>query len=308
MGLNRPQYPWFPEFLMQEYLRIFVPFFSLVSLGAALLCLFLAWQWSKEPALGWLGLFLTSLAGIECSLMAGPDSTLWIAGFSQVLYLVSLPGLMLSLTSLKVSWPFVFLYGVFSLFLILAMESPWRLFSGLEAAASVGAFTWTGFCILFLGIRLRRLKNPLPRRLFHRFLLVSLLLLPLMLCDSLGSLAGWTWILGFDQLTLPFYLLAISVLVVSEAAKWLKALAQSPQEQPSAPGESPMDLSPRLKEIAEKLLEGLSSKEIAHQLHISPKTAENHIYSLYKKVGAKSRVQFYYIYKKTNPATPPSAR
>lgn len=50
-------------------------------------------------------------------------------------------------------------------------------------------------------------------------------------------------------------------------------------------------ISKREKEIAELILQGKSNKEIEHQLFISAHTVKNHIYSLYQKVGVKSRGQ-----------------
>ena len=49
-----------------------------------------------------------------------------------------------------------------------------------------------------------------------------------------------------------------------------------------------MPLSPRETEVVELLCDGLSSKEIAHHLHLSPKTVENHRYNIYRKCHVES--------------------
>jgi len=49
------------------------------------------------------------------------------------------------------------------------------------------------------------------------------------------------------------------------------------------PGRARTGLSPREVEVVQLLCEGLSSKEIARRLHLSPKTVENHRYNIYKK-------------------------
>jgi DNA-binding NarL/FixJ family response regulator len=41
------------------------------------------------------------------------------------------------------------------------------------------------------------------------------------------------------------------------------------------------------------LLEGESGKVIADRLYISSKTVENHVTNIYRKVGAKNRVQLF---------------
>lgn len=66
------------------------------------------------------------------------------------------------------------------------------------------------------------------------------------------------------------------------------------QSSPDSPGgkDNPYStLTPREQEVMRKLAEGLSSKEIAKQLFISPKTVENHRTNLMKKLGLKSTVE-----------------
>ena len=52
----------------------------------------------------------------------------------------------------------------------------------------------------------------------------------------------------------------------------------------------PAGLTAREVEVLRLLARGLSSKEIAAELVISPKTARNHIEHIYVKTGATSRV------------------
>ena len=51
------------------------------------------------------------------------------------------------------------------------------------------------------------------------------------------------------------------------------------------------DLSPREREIAELLFRGFANKEIAQKLSISYGTVKNHVYSLYTKLGIRSRFE-----------------
>ncbi len=50
-------------------------------------------------------------------------------------------------------------------------------------------------------------------------------------------------------------------------------------------------ISSRQREIIEFILKGKSNKEIADALFIAPHTVKNHIYSLYQKLGVKSRME-----------------
>ena len=48
-------------------------------------------------------------------------------------------------------------------------------------------------------------------------------------------------------------------------------------------------LTPREIEVLSLIAAGQTAKEAARQLDISPKTADNHIQSLYSKIGVKTR-------------------
>ena len=55
--------------------------------------------------------------------------------------------------------------------------------------------------------------------------------------------------------------------------------------------EGPAGLTAREVEVLRLLARGLSNKEIAKQLVISPKTAGNHIEHIYSKIGASTRAR-----------------
>jgi DNA-binding NarL/FixJ family response regulator len=48
-------------------------------------------------------------------------------------------------------------------------------------------------------------------------------------------------------------------------------------------------LTARQREILELLREGLTGPQIANRLHISPKTAENHVGAILAKLDVRSR-------------------
>jgi RNA polymerase sigma factor (sigma-70 family) len=50
-------------------------------------------------------------------------------------------------------------------------------------------------------------------------------------------------------------------------------------------------LTPRERDVLQALSEGLTDKEIAQQLHISPATAHAHVVRTLGKLGAHSRLQ-----------------
>jgi DNA-binding CsgD family transcriptional regulator len=51
------------------------------------------------------------------------------------------------------------------------------------------------------------------------------------------------------------------------------------------------DLSPRQKRVIELVAEGLTNRDVAEQLGISPGVVRNHLYRIYDKVGISNRVE-----------------
>jgi non-specific serine/threonine protein kinase len=50
-------------------------------------------------------------------------------------------------------------------------------------------------------------------------------------------------------------------------------------------------LTPREEQVAELVAEGLSNRQIAHRLHMSERTAENHVTHILTKLGFDSRAR-----------------
>jgi DNA-binding NarL/FixJ family response regulator len=56
-------------------------------------------------------------------------------------------------------------------------------------------------------------------------------------------------------------------------------------------GEEPAGLTQREVEVLRLVARGLSNKQIAEQLVISPKTVANHVEQIYSKIAASTRAQ-----------------
>ena len=70
------------------------------------------------------------------------------------------------------------------------------------------------------------------------------------------------------------------------------ALGETPTAPTSAaPGRSVSELTPREREIAVLVAEGLSNRDVASRLVISPRTAETHVEHILTKLGFTSRAQ-----------------
>lgn len=51
------------------------------------------------------------------------------------------------------------------------------------------------------------------------------------------------------------------------------------------------DITEKQTEIIELIIRGLTYKEIAEKLFISPKTVDNHVQNIYKKLNINSKMQ-----------------
>ena len=65
-------------------------------------------------------------------------------------------------------------------------------------------------------------------------------------------------------------------------------LSGSPDDEPSTP---PAHLTPRQAEVLRLLEQGLSTKQIAQELHLSTETVKNHVRLLLRALGVNSRLE-----------------
>lgn len=133
-------------------------------------------------------------------------------------------------------------------------------------------------------------------RLRRRFAATTLGFVPLDMLDLFGQDWGWTWAAPLQGQVIAVYLIVISVLISAEAWRWFARPPVSPPQK-AGPDLAGLELSSRQEEVARFILRGLSAKEIAQQLDLSPKTVENHTYSIFRKAGVSSRLQFYETFR-----------
>jgi DNA-binding CsgD family transcriptional regulator len=166
---------------------------------------------------------------------------------------------------------------------------------GVPLSLRLGAagFILTGGAVALVGIAflLAELKDEPPslRFLTRGFGWSCLGFIPLTLLEAfLESSNAWPYKpVSVDSL---FYLILNCVSCLALARSLLRdegrAFAGVDDERAAGLG-----LTERERAMAELIGRGLSNKEIASELGISPATVRTHIYNLYRKVGAGSRVE-----------------
>ncbi|MGH2874649.1 MAG: response regulator, partial [Solirubrobacteraceae bacterium] len=104
---------------------------------------------------------------------------------------------------------------------------------------------------------------------------------------------------GFLAKDTPVDSLVVAIHAAASGAAWLSPRAaevvlgqirDAPEADPTEL--APIDeLSPRELDVLRLLADGLENAQIAAELHISPRTAKNHVSSILSKLGLPSRVQ-----------------
>lgn len=320
-----------------RFLRNAAIVLSLLGVSASCLVVAIAYRWTRNKVLRAFLFLLASFAGIAVSVLvpvrfsvAGVSAGTILEVAAELVYLVAMPRFVWR--SLELPLPRALRLGGWVGYAILAAYYVRAAFWGIGLVGAVTALSFglTIAAVSFMVLRLGRVEDRLLRGLFRRFLLTTAIFIPLTILDSVGSIRGWRWIEPFDRLSVAFYVLAVSALIIAEASRWLAHIAEGklrgasdaadaseagvgaepgiPPEDPGAltvdhgsePDFGAFGLSPRQVQIARLILRGYSAKEIGAKLDISAKTAENHTYALYRKVGAQSRLQFYSILRRAS--------
>lgn len=152
-----------------------------------------------------------------------------------------------------------------------------------------------GLAIAAFGLILRSPLQPgepaFLKPLLKAYSLCALIFAPLGIIEYGVSYSGLFGIKDFsvDYLFYFFWNLAS----MSVAIRLFRLDSSSGPSLNSVPSEriQALGLSPRETEMAIMIARGLSNKEIAVELFISPATVRTHIYNLYRKVDAGNRVE-----------------
>ena len=173
-------------------------------------------------------------------------------------------------------------------------------FAGVEALTGFKAWNLaghflTGFAMASFGILARGPLNPgeppALRPLMKAYGLCAIIFAPAGIIESALQSSGITWLtmLSLDHL---FYL-SWNIVSMTAAVKLFNPgeygqtlLERVPEERIKS-----LKLSDREVEMAVMIGQGLTNKEIASRLFISPATVRTHIYNLYQKTGAGSRIE-----------------
>lgn len=239
----------------------------------------------------WISLLkgITSLPG-----ETGTDAASWIFQllggglniavlpyFASALVLVPLPK---KVKAFFWCWNILFIFMALTVFLFPRFSGVLPLLSLMQVLTILGA-------IIFIALGFKRMENTEWKKALVRFLIASGVFLILLMLDMLVTLLPIKALAWFDNLSMPVYLITITGGAFFFAGRFLsrEALVKAGSITPDA--KKFYGLSDRETQIVENLLAGYSNKEIGSRLFISPKTVENHLYNIYRKLDVGSRTQ-----------------
>lgn len=180
---------------------------------------------------------------------------------------------------------FVIVLSGFAGGFVFTSTATWRLTTRIVYSAAM---------VLF-GIALIRPRvSPKPASL--RFLVRSFGACALLFAPAgiLEWVFGTLEIPGIANLSLDhFFFLAWNLVSMSAAVRLIRPGEENSRLLDEVPHDriESLGLSAREVEMATMIARGMTNKEIAAALFISPATVRTHIYNLYRKAGARSRVE-----------------
>ncbi len=132
--------------------------------------------------------------------------------------------------------------------------------------------------------------NKTLKRFIIIFALTTLLFLPLITMNSFHF--GFIRHMELIKLSaLPAYFLVISVLSLIFVIKYFNIPAFIADNKLTDYFKQTYGITEKQGEVIELILEGLTYKQIAEKLFISPKTVDNHIQNIYGKLNVTSKLQ-----------------
>lgn len=146
---------------------------------------------------------------------------------------------------------------------------------------------------IYIGLKnYKHVVNKDLKNTIKLFILITIVFLPFMTIESykpyiqLISNVELLKIISF-----PCYFLSINVLNIFFVLNYFNKPSYTEHNKLTDHFKAKYDITEKQSEIIELILSGKTYKQIAEELFISPKTVDNHIQNIYKKLNVKSKIQ-----------------
>lgn len=134
--------------------------------------------------------------------------------------------------------------------------------------------------------------NKYLRQAIKAFIFITMIFLPFIIVESYKPYIQFIENIDLLKiLALPSYFLTINIFNIVFALKYFNTSPFMDNNKLTDYFKQKYDITQKQTEIIELIIQGLTYKEIAEKLFISPKTVDNHVQNIYKKLNVNSKMQ-----------------
>lgn len=146
---------------------------------------------------------------------------------------------------------------------------------------------------LYIGLKnYKQVVNKDLKQAIKAFILITILFLPLL---TLESYKPYIQLIKNIELlkiaALPSYFLTINIFNLIFVLKYFNTPPFISDNRLTDYFKQKYDITEKQSEIIQLIIEGVTYKQIAEKLFISPKTVDNHVQNIYKKLNVNSKMQ-----------------
>ncbi|BCZ48380.1 hypothetical protein psyc5s11_44470 [Clostridium gelidum] len=146
---------------------------------------------------------------------------------------------------------------------------------------------------LYVGLKnFKQVVNKDLKQAIKSFLLITIIFLPFMILESYKPYIQLIKNIELFKITsLPSYFLIINIFNLIFVLKYFNTPSFIANNKLTDYFKQKYDITEKQSEIIELMIEGITYKQIAEKLFISPKTVDNHVQNIYKKLNVNSKMQ-----------------
>lgn len=146
---------------------------------------------------------------------------------------------------------------------------------------------------LYVGLKnYKQVVNKDLKQAIKSFILITIIFLPFIMLESYKPYIQLIKNIELLKIVaLPFYFLTINIFNLIFVLKYFNTPSFIANNKLTDYFKQKYDITEKQSKIIELIIEGVTYKQIAEKLFISPKTVDNHVQNIYKKLNVNSKMQ-----------------
>lgn len=138
----------------------------------------------------------------------------------------------------------------------------------------------------------KKVKNKYLKKTLKLLILITLIFLPFMIAEYCKQYISIISNLDIIKvISFPCFFLCINIVIIFFVINYFSKSSYTENNKLTDYFKDKYQITDKQSEIIELILEGKTYKQIAEELYISPKTVDNHVQNIYKKLNVKSKIQ-----------------